>query len=304
MDEKRLEDLLEIEDKKLEEEIIKDLETFMEFMPYPSKSLITTKNREFEGTLLLIEETGIEGYINNEKSFFVSYSKKRENIILGLSWILGHNPNSYGDYCSPYSVRRRLISVLEPFVVLMEVEDKKGYSHSQRVTGLFLDFCSYLGIPEFRKKLFLHYSMLHDVGRIGLEQLMLYSPTRLRIFEQNGQDHTVTGSVYISTLEVLNDFIPFVRSHHERFDGNGFPDGLKGDEIPYWVRVLSITNWYDNALNTVDSEFSTGVLNPKEAKKYILGDNGLLFDPQISKKFVEFLNEREYGFSKLGPTDE
>jgi response regulator RpfG family c-di-GMP phosphodiesterase len=113
----------------------------------------------------------------------------------------------------------------------------------------------------------------------------------LRNFEETGQDHTITGSVYISTLEVLNDFVPYVRSHHERFDGKGFPDGLKGEEIPYWVRVLTIVNWYDNALNTVDSEFSIGVMSEREALEVIEKDNGKLFDPEIGKRFISFIKK-------------
>lgn len=179
--------------------------------------------------------------------------------------------------------------MLEPLVVLMEVEDTRGYSHSQRVARRFLSFSKVLGLPETEENLFLRYGMLHDVGRIGLEQLMLYSPTRLRIFEDTGQDHTVAGSIFISTLEVLNDFLPFVRHHHERYDGKGFPDRLQGEQIPYWVRVLSIVNWYDNALNTVDSEFSTGVMSPTEALRVIREDRGRFFDPKIASEFVQFV---------------
>jgi response regulator RpfG family c-di-GMP phosphodiesterase len=90
---------------------------------------------------------------------------------------------------------------------------------------------------------------------------------------------------------VLNDFVPYVRSHHERFDGKGFPDGLKGEEIPYWVRVLTIVNWYDNALNTVDSEFSIGVMSEREALEVIEKDNGKLFDPEIGKRFISFIKK-------------
>jgi response regulator RpfG family c-di-GMP phosphodiesterase len=116
---------------------------------------------------------------------------------------------------------------------------------------------------------------------------MLYSPTRLRVFEDTGQDHTVAGSIFISTLEVLNDFLPFVRHHHERYDGKGFPDQIRGTQIPYWVRVLSIVNWYDNALNTVDSEFSTGVMSQTEALRIIREDHGRFFDPDLATEFIK-----------------
>jgi len=227
--------------------------------------------------------------VDKERVFKIYDSTKKENVYLAMNWAFEEANEEYPFFYSNQSVRKRLISVLEPLVVLMEVEDTRGYSHSQRVARRFLSFSKVLGLSETEENLFLRYGMLHDVGRIGLEQLMLYSPTRLRIFEDTGQDHTVAGSIFISTLEVLNDFLPFVRHHHERYDGKGFPDRLQGEQIPYWVRVLSIVNWYDNALNTVDSEFSTGVMSPTEALRVIREDRGRFFDPKIASEFVQFV---------------
>lgn len=291
--EKRFYDFLKIENdiyRKIIEEL---LDVYLEYIPYPTNAIISDQLDVIqEGTYLqILEGKGLFGYIEGEKKFYLEDKINNKNIFLGINWFLEHNLNANFDFCSPYSMRRRIISVLEPLIVLMEVEDSKGYSHSQRVASLFSSFAKELGLNQNEISLFIHYAMLHDVGRIGVEQLMLYSPTRLRNFEETGQDHTVTGSVYISTLEVLNDFVPFVRSHHERFDGKGFPDGLKGDEIPYWVRALSIVNWFDNALNTVDSEFSIGVMSEEEALNVIANDNGKLFDPHLGKQFISFIKK-------------
>ncbi len=287
---------MSIDDPETREVIGELLDVYLEYMPFPKDAYINDSDDVIsEGThLQIIERTEINGYLNGEKKFRVTGEKEKKNLFLAVNWFLAHNTNATFDFCSPYSMRRRIIAVLEPFIVLMEVEDDRGYSHSQRVAEIFTDFAVRLGLPESEKKSFIHYAMLHDVGRIGLEQLMLYSPTRLRTFEETGQDHTITGSVYISTLEILNDFIPFVRNHHERYDGKGFPDGLKGEDIPYWVRVLTIVNWYDNARNTVDSEFSTGVMSRDEALSVIKSDNSRRFDPAIAQQFVEFMESGHY----------
>ncbi len=271
------------------------LDVYLEYIPFPENAFISDQKDVIkEGThLQILEDKGLFGYIEGEMKFFLEDKVDNKNIFLGVNWFLEHNVNANYDFCSPYSMRRRIISVLEPLITLMEVEDSKGYSHSQRVAKLFIDFAAELGIKEFEKGLFIHYAMLHDVGKIGVEQLMLYSPTRLRNFEETGQDHTIAGSVYISTLEVLNDFVPYVRSHHERFDGKGFPDQLKGEQIPYWIRVLTIINWYDNALNTVDSEFSSGVMTSEEALEVIKKDKGKLFDPIIAQRFVSFIKNKD-----------
>src|SRR6056297_1296399 len=291
--EKKIYEFLHIENdiyRKIVEEL---LGVYLEYIPYPTHAIITDQEDVIkEGThLQILENKGLFGFIDGERKFYLADDVDNKNIFLGVNWFLEHHVNANFDFCSPYSMRKRIISVLEPLIVLMEVEDSKGYSHSQRVASLFTSFAKYLGLNQNEAGLFIHYAMLHDVGRIGVEQLMLYSPTRLRNFEETGQDHTITGSVYVSTLEVLNDFVPYVRNHHERYDGKGFPDGLKGEEIPYWVRVLTIVNWFDNALNTVDSEFSIGVMSEEEALQVIENDHGKLFDPELGKQFITFVRE-------------
>ncbi|HPE67740.1 MAG TPA: HD domain-containing phosphohydrolase [Thermotogota bacterium] len=284
---------IQVKDTELKERIVGFVKEYLEFMTLPPQVFVYDQESvlpsDVEGSVLYFLGSRVEGYCAGEKVFAFEDSRNPRFFSMALTWLLESNTGKPEHLCSAQSVRKRLISVLEPFIVLMEVEDERGYSHSQRVSNLFVQFSRYLGLPKEDEKMFLHYSMLHDVGRIGLEQLMLYSPTRLRNFEETGQDHTITGSIYLSTLEVLDDFIPFVRSHHERFDGRGFPDRLKAKEIPYWVRVFSIVNWYDNALNTVDSEFSTGVMSSTQALSIIREDGGKMFDPHLASEFVHFM---------------
>ncbi|NLH19663.1 MAG: HD domain-containing protein [Thermotogaceae bacterium] len=289
MNDERLRKILKMENTPLRAELEEYIRQYTLYALLPDHLLISDRKVDFQGVALFFSEGEIEGYVDKERVFKIYDSTKKENVYLAMNWAFEKANEEYPFFYSNQSVRKRLISVLEPLVVLMEVEDTRGYSHSQRVARRFLSFSKVLGLPETEENLFLRYGMLHDVGRIGLEQLMLYSPTRLRIFEDTGQDHTVAGSIFISTLEVLNDFLPFVRHHHERYDGKGFPDRLQGEQIPYWVRVLSIVNWYDNALNTVDSEFSTGVMSPTEALRVIREDRGRFFDPKIASEFVQFV---------------
>jgi len=289
VNDERLRKILKMENTPLRAELEEYIRQYTLYALLPDHLLISDRKVDFQGVALFFSEGEIEGYVDKERVFKIYDSTKKENVYLAMNWAFEKANEEYPFFYSNQSVRKRLISVLEPLVVLMEVEDTRGYSHSQRVARRFLSFSKVLGLPETEENLFLRYGMLHDVGRIGLEQLMLYSPTRLRIFEDTGQDHTVAGSIFISTLEVLNDFLPFVRHHHERYDGKGFPDRLQGEQIPYWVRVLSIVNWYDNALNTVDSEFSTGVMSPTEALRVIREDRGRFFDPKIASEFVQFV---------------
>ena len=191
-------------------------------------------------------------------------------------------------------MRVMISRMLQSFVVNSEVEGKNSMSHSERVTTLVKKFAPVLGIKGQELKLLLEYSMLHDVGKIGLEQLMLYTPTRIREWLHSGQDHTIVGSIFLATTVVLEDAAPIARSHHERWDGKGYPDGLKAEEIPYYARIIGICDFYDEALNTVSSEILGRPLNKIEVLELIESESGKAFDPIIDKKFVEFMR-RELG---------
>lgn len=188
---------------------------------------------------------------------------------------------------------RKLVSgLLQSLVVMMEVEDEEGKSHSQRVTDLAMELGKELGYDENELEILREGAMLHDVGKIGIEQLMLYTPTRLRILEDMPQDHTIVGTIFLGSLRLMDDLIPMVRSHHERWDGTGYPDGLKGEEIPEMARVIAICDWFDNAVNFVSSEFSGEIFSVDEALNYIDKERGRSFDPRIASVFTFMMRKR------------
>lgn len=185
---------------------------------------------------------------------------------------------------------RRVVSgILQAMVVLMEVEDKAGFSHSQRVTKLAEKVGLKLGFSEKELGLLIEASMLHDVGKIGIEQLMMYTPTRIRFLEGMPRDHTAMGSIYLSTIEFLWDLVPAVRSHHERWDGRGYPDGLKGEEIPLFARIIAICDYYDELTHFVTSEWGIGPKKKDEALKMIQDQSGKMFDPRLVEIFVQIV---------------
>ncbi|WP_041078116.1 HD-GYP domain-containing protein [Thermotoga caldifontis] len=195
-----------------------------------------------------------------------------------------------------YRLARRVISgILQAMVVLMETEDKEGFSHSQRVARLCLEMAEELGLDEKQKTLLKECAMLHDVGKIGIEQLMMYTPTRIRIFENMPQDHTVMGAVYLSSIEYLWDVVPAVRSHHERWDGKGYPDGLRGEEIPLFARIIAICDYFDELTHFVTSEWGTGPKTEVEALEMVKNQSGKMFDPELVEVFVRVMEKKLSG---------
>ncbi len=190
-----------------------------------------------------------------------------------------------------YKNRFRILFVrmLESFIINGEIEDINGMSHSERVAKLAKRFGEYLGIDGENLDKLVEYAMLHDVGKIGLEQILLFSPTRIRNWLHTGRDHTVVGSIFLATTGILMDAASVARSHHERWDGKGYPDKLKGKEIPYYARIIGICDFFDEATNTVSSEISTRPLEKYEAVEMIKENSGIMFDPELTEKFVEMM---------------
>ena len=87
---------------------------------------------------------------------------------------------------------------------------------------------------------------LHDIGKIGIPDNILNRPTRLTEEEfQVIKEHTVIGAEILKNITLIDHVKEVARSHHERYDGMGYPDGLKGEEIPLYARVIAIADCYD-----------------------------------------------------------
>jgi putative nucleotidyltransferase with HDIG domain len=133
-------------------------------------------------------------------------------------------------------------------------------------------------------------AFLHDVGKIETPAEVLNKPGKLTPEEWAVmQAHTVEGDQIVAELNFPWDIRPIVRSHHERWDGSGYPDGLRGEEIPLSARVLCVADVYD-ALTTTRSY--RPALPPREALRIMEQDAGRLLDAQLFSTFRKLLEER------------
>ena len=134
------------------------------------------------------------------------------------------------------------------FVLARAVEAKSPYTkgHSDRVTELAVALAEAAGLSAAERALLQRGGILHDIGKIGIPDAILNKPGPLTPEERKViEQHPVEGVKIIEGMESLRDVVPLIRWHHERLDGRGYPDGLKGDAIPYMVRILSVADVYD-----------------------------------------------------------
>ena len=134
------------------------------------------------------------------------------------------------------------------FAFARAVEAKSPYTqgHSQRVLEYALAIGAWLKLPRGEMEVLRQGALLHDIGKIGIPDSILEKPGPLtdeefRIIKQ----HPAQGALIVEPMKSISYVIPLIRWHHERLDGRGYPDGLKGDEIPPLVRLLSVADVYD-----------------------------------------------------------
>src|SRR5204862_8058387 len=128
-----------------------------------------------------------------------------------------------------------------------EPKSPNTHGHSERVTHLALALAAARDLPQKDVDLLRKGALLHDIGKISVPDAILNKPGRLTAEEYEViKGHAAQGAHIVAPLRSLQDAVPLIRSHHERLDGRGYPDGLRGEAIPLLVRVLSVADVYDS----------------------------------------------------------
>ncbi|MGE0355046.1 MAG: HD domain-containing phosphohydrolase, partial [Gemmatimonadales bacterium] len=147
-------------------------------------------------------------------------------------------------------LERLSVATLEALVNALEAKDPYLRGHSARVADLSASIASEMGLPDEQVEAMRMAGRLHDIGKIGIREEVLnkQGPLTSEEYEQVKQ-HVVIGSQILAPLAHLKDIIAIVRRHHERWDGQGYPDRLEGENIPIGARILGAAEIYD-ALTT------------------------------------------------------
>src|SRR5207245_2165985 len=126
---------------------------------------------------------------------------------------------------------------------------------------------------------------LHDIGKIGIEDAILRKPAKLTPAEfEVMKTHTTKGAKMIEPIPDVRPALPIVRSHHERWDGHGYPDGLKGEDIPRLARIVAVANAFDAMV--FDTPYRRGQAI-EIAFAEIEGHQGQQFDPDVVTAFLQ-----------------
>lgn len=186
------------------------------------------------------------------------------------------------------SLERSYVESLLSLVKAQEAKDRSIKGHSSRVARLAHILGKKIGLSEKELKILRYAALLHDIGKIGIREYILEKPAELSKEEyEKVKEHINIGIEIIKPLKFLKDAIPIIKYHHENYDGTGYPDGLKGEEIPLGARILSICDVYDSLTN---ERIYSNKLSKEEAINFLKENAGKKFDPEILKKFIEVIS--------------
>ncbi len=176
----------------------------------------------------------------------------------------------------------------------VEAKDVYTRGHSDRVSAFSVLIGEKLGLSESDLRILRIGGLFHDIGKIGVPDAILLKDAKLSDDEYSQiKNHPSIGAHILSNASIFADMIPIVLHHHERYDGNGYPSKLKGEEIPYLARIAAVADTFD-AMTSV-RPYRTA-LPIEVVKEEFRRCSGTQFDPEIAKVFLEIL---ENEFNKI-----
>jgi putative nucleotidyltransferase with HDIG domain len=187
-------------------------------------------------------------------------------------------------------LRKETIEAVLKMAESIDYRDTGTYEHSQRLAEMTKELAQALGLtPEHSAEIVLA-SRVHDLGKIGISNDILLKPGALTPEERHiMQDHPSIGANILSSYSAFQGSIDIVRHHHERWDGRGYPNGLRGEEIPIGSRIITVVDSFDSM--TADRPYRRG-MTVDDAVSRLKDGMGTQFDPRVSATFIQLLIEK------------
>ena len=177
-----------------------------------------------------------------------------------------------------------LIASIKTLISVINAKDKYTYGHVERVVIYVKMFAEELELSDCSKKTLIYSAYMHDIGKINIPEVVLNKKMPLDDEEWNMiKQHPQNGAEIVNKVESLSNTAPIIKHHHERYDGKGYPDGLKGKEIPYLSRILTIVDSFDAM--TFSRPYKPA-MTFAQATEELEKCSGTQFDPELAKVFI------------------
>jgi HD-GYP domain-containing protein (c-di-GMP phosphodiesterase class II) len=182
------------------------------------------------------------------------------------------------------------LAVLRGLAAALEVQDPETRAHARRVADLAVEIGAELGLAGGERRALEVGGLLHDVGKLGVPGRLLAKQAPLTEAERATlREHARLGEELVAAFEPLRDALPAIRSHHERWDGQGYPDRLAAEEIPLVARIVNAADTWDAC---VSSRPYQAPLAPADAARVLAALRGRQLDPAVHDALLAVLRRR------------
>jgi len=184
-----------------------------------------------------------------------------------------------------------LVRTIQALIAALEAKDSYTSGHSMRVARHARRVGEELGFSDDQLFTLELAALLHDIGKIGMPDDILKKTSSLEEMEYNtAKEHPIVGSNIVGKIGELREVSAIIRHHHERFDGKGYPDGLAGDAIPRFARILAIVDAYESIVSARSYHAPRSTEQAlQELKKY----SGTQFDPELTDLFIRMMRSKD-----------
>ncbi len=217
-----------------------------------------------------------------------AFSEDDESLLLSLS---SQVAVAIENYRLNLDMERTYVETIMALALAVEAKDPYSAGHSKRVGFYAKNIAKHMGLDAETQRILNDSGVLHDVGKIGIKDEVLLKTQALSNEEMEiMKQHPAIGQAIVKPVRSLAKLGDLVRYHHEKYDGSGYPDGLKGDAIPMGARILTVADTWDAMVT--DRPYRKR-LSLEDAKGELKRHAGKQFDPQVVDAFLRFIEERE-----------
>lgn len=216
--------------------------------------------------------------------------KEKYNLIELATKIVGDNTKSQ-------EIRDAHLNLIHNLKLILEIKDKYTAGHSERVSQYAILLGKELGLNKEQLNILKSGALIHDIGKLGIDDRILNSTSRLSDEEfEKIKQHPILGTQILGDSILFKDLIPTIKHHHEKYDGTGYPDNLKGEEIPLLARITAVADTFDAMTSTRSYRKA---LSNEIAKEEIKKCSGTQFDPKIAQVMINLLENKEEEILKI-----
>src|SRR5205085_11848139 len=190
------------------------------------------------------------------------------------------------------------LATVEALATAIDAKDQTTHCHVRRVQIYAAGMAQEFGLSDGEIEALKAGALLHDVGKLAVPDHILNKPGRLTTAEfEKMKIHTTVGAQILERVNFPYPVVPIVRHHHEQWNGLGYPDGLKGEQIPITARIISVVDCFDSVRE--DRPYRRGMTRD-EATALLLRGSGVHFDPKVVQLFLRNLSRFEEEITELG----